>query len=307
MADISICIPVYNYPVEPLIARLSKEITRGSINTEIIMIDDNSKIDIQKVNQQVAEKYSLRYIQLGENIGRSAIRNRFTNYANSDLLLFLDCDVMPESENFIQDYFTEAIEKESVICGGISYAEHCEKNTNLHWKYGRHREAIPAKKRNEKPYCHFLTGNFLIHKKILQQIQFNEELRGYGYEDTLYGVELQKNNVRVKHINLPAEHLKLDDPAAFITKTENALKNLSFLYHLDPYRTLLPQYVKLAKVYNSVKKYKLSGSFYFIYKIVGKKTQIKLINGSTNLHLLDFYKLLFFIALQRQSTKPYLY
>jgi glycosyltransferase involved in cell wall biosynthesis len=305
MTDISICIPVYNFLIEPLVIKLLKEIKTSSISAEIIIIDDSSGIDIQKPNHQAAEKYSFRYIRLEKNIGRSAIRNLFVNYTNADTLLFLDCDVMPVSESFIHDYLTADPGKKIVVCGGISYANHFEKNKKLHWKYGRRREAIPADKRNEKSYCYFLTGNFLIPKKVLQQIHFNEELKGYGYEDTLYAIELERSNIEIKHINLPADHLRLDGANAFIAKTENALQNLFFLYQLDEYKVQLALYIKLVRAYLFLNKYKLTGIAYFTYKIAGKKIKMKLMKGSTNLRLLDLYKLLFFIALVKQGVKPY--
>lgn len=306
MAEISICIPVFNFLIEPLCLKLLKEIKTSSINAEIIVIDDASDAHTQNLNQHTATKYSLKYIQLRKNIGRSAIRNLFTHHAKADLLLFLDCDVMPRSESFVHDYLSAGWQKESVVCGGICYASHFEPATRLHWKYGSHREAVPGNKRSKNPYCHFLTGNVLIPKKILEEIPFDENLRRYGYEDTLYGIELERNKVTLKHVDLPAEHLRLDDPAAFITKTENALQNLFAIYQVEEYRLLLPKYVKLTRTHQILKRYKLTGLVYFTWKISGKKIRRKLINGNTNLRLLDLYKLLFFSMLEKKEiTTPY--
>lgn len=303
MPDISICIPVFNFPVEPLVIKLLSEITNHSVQAEIVIIDDASHAGVRVLNEQLAQKYSLHYIQLNENIGRSAIRNLFTDHTNADVLLFLDCDVMPVSENFVHNYLSADPQKKMVICGGISYAKKAENNKKLHWKFGSSREAISADKRNKHPHRCFLTGSFLLPKNVLQRIRFNEDLEGYGYEDTLYGIELERNDIAIRHIDLPVEHLRLDDAKAFIEKTENALQNLSTLYQNKEYDSLVSQYVRLIRVYNNLKKYKLIFFAYVFYKIRGKRIRRKLMEGNTNLRQLDLYKLLFFIALQK-NTKP---
>src|SRR5213075_1238672 len=132
-----------------------------------IVIDDASEFSFRDLNHSLIQKYGFDYIQLQENIGRSAIRNLFAAHARSLMLLFLDCDVMPVADNFILSYITAADGHKMVICGGISYpAQLVSPGNKLHWEYGREREALPALKRNKHPYRSFLTGNFLVHKEI---------------------------------------------------------------------------------------------------------------------------------------------
>src|SRR5215469_11442754 len=115
MIKVSICIPVFNFDVKPLLQTLLAEIKTYSIGAEIILIDDGSSDDIARSNEQSANELSVTYIRLEKNIGRSAIRNLFMEYAQADQLLFLDCDVMPRSKNFIQNYLNEAGKR--VVCG----------------------------------------------------------------------------------------------------------------------------------------------------------------------------------------------
>jgi len=304
MPDISICIPVFNFPIEPLVVKLFKEITANSLNVEIVIIDDASDIPIRSLNNSLISKYSLNYVQLEENIGQSAIRNRFIFYTASPLLLFLDCDVMPQADNFISEYLAAAGKNKMVVCGGIRYtAEHVLQEKKLHWKYGRNREAIPATARAKKPYSSFLTGNFLVHKQILEQLPFNEALRGYGYEDTVYGIELERNKIVIKHTDITAEHVRMDDADAFISKTENALKNLFGLYQIREYKLLFGRYIKLIRVIHLLEKYKLISPAFFMYKKLAGTIRKRLVNGNTSLRLLDLYKLLFFVSLQKEK-KP---
>jgi glycosyltransferase involved in cell wall biosynthesis len=304
MPTISICIPVYNFSIEPLISKLSNEILVNSIDAEIIAIDDSSDGLFQNMNAGLGKKYPIRYIQLSKNVGRSAIRNLFVKYAQSPLLLFLDCDVMPASSQFISDYLSAVDKNKLVICGGIIYPKNPSSvKEKLHWKYGSVREAVPAARRNKNPYHHFLTSNFLIHRDILEKQFFNEELKGYGYEDTLYGIELKRNEIELKHIELPAEHLKIDTAGEFILKTESAMRNLCQLYKANDYRATLKQHIKLIKVYDMLATLRLRNLVGGMHSSFGEKIRNNILKGNTSLRLLDLYKLLFFSWVQQQEKQ----
>ncbi|MDR1346867.1 MAG: hypothetical protein LBJ63_00315, partial [Prevotellaceae bacterium] len=92
-------------------------------------------------------------------------------------------DENPGSRRYIP-YF-----KPDMICSGgrIYEKEQPRGKKYLHWKYGMRREAIPAEKRGENSNLGFMTCNFLIDKSLLEKNPFNEDLTGYGHEDTLFG------------------------------------------------------------------------------------------------------------------------
>jgi len=184
---ISVCIPVKDFDITPLLNTLSKQ--AKEINAEIIVIDDASAI-LKEKNRETAEKLdNVKYIELEKNIGRSKIRNLFLKYANFDYLLFLDCDSIVSSPKFLKKY-AEIIEKEKpeVVCGGRIYGEKPKaKENQLRWKYSIKYETKPAHIRELTPSESFMTNNFLIRKDILDKIRFNEDLTKYGHEDTLFG------------------------------------------------------------------------------------------------------------------------
>jgi glycosyltransferase involved in cell wall biosynthesis len=301
MPDVSLCIPVYNFSIEPLIAKLSKEILEYAIKAEIVVIDDASDPLFRTTNRLLTEKYPVNYVQLEKNIGRSSIRNLFLLYVKSPLLLFLDCDVMPLDDKFISNYLSATREDPIVVCGGIKYPQELPSEKNkLHWEYGRKRESLPATSRNRNPYSCFLASNFIIPREVFEAIRFNENLKGYGHEDTLFGIELEKKGVRLRHIDNPTEHLKLDTAEEFILKTENALRNLYDLYRSNVYP--LEHYVKLIKANNFLKTLRLSTVASVLYGKFDKGgMRRKLLNGSSDLKLLDWYKLLFFISLKKKK------
>ena len=96
----------------------------------------------------------------------------------------------------------------------------------LRWHYGKEREAIPAEIRNSKKGFIITSNNFLIEKRVFEQIHFREDIKKYGHEDTMLGYDLFKNNKGIYHINNPVEHTGLENSWVFIEKTKLALGNI---------------------------------------------------------------------------------
>ncbi|MBK9012976.1 MAG: hypothetical protein IPM82_02230 [Saprospiraceae bacterium] len=65
-----------------------------------------------------------------------------------------------------------------------------------------------------------MTNNFLIPRQLFLEIQFDETLRQYGHEDTLFGMELARRQVPIVHIDNPLEHIGLEPVDVFLRKTE---------------------------------------------------------------------------------------
>ncbi|HEY0261442.1 MAG TPA: glycosyltransferase family 2 protein, partial [Chitinophagales bacterium] len=224
---ISICIPVYNFDVSRLINELVKQASELNVESEIILIDDCSQKFKEK--NRYFDKLSSRihFYELSENIGRARIRNLFLDYAKFDYLLFLDCDSLVEKNDFLATYF-EVIKQESlVVCGGRVYPkERPERAKLLRWKYGVFRESQTAEVRKLNPNKSFMTNNFLIHKSVFQQIKFDERIRQYGHEDTLFGLALQKKNITITHIENPIVNGDIETNSEFLRKTKESIVSL---------------------------------------------------------------------------------
>src|SRR5690606_24025042 len=136
--------------------------------------------------------------------------------AKFDWLLFLDADTFPSSSNFIQHYLEVFSTKNSVIFGGIEYPKNTTENFSLRHKYGTERESLSLEERLKNPYRSFITMGFAIKKEVFETLKFNEKLSGYGYEDSVFGFELQKNNISLLHIENPIIHLNLETNIEFI-------------------------------------------------------------------------------------------
>jgi len=119
---LSICIPIYNFDVRPLVNALKQQAKQLSDDVEIILIDDCSDFAYKQLNKSAYK--GVQSVELSSNIGRASIRNLFLKYAKNDYLLYLDCDAIIKRENFLETYINEIKNSEAkVICGGRVYDE----------------------------------------------------------------------------------------------------------------------------------------------------------------------------------------
>jgi glycosyltransferase involved in cell wall biosynthesis len=292
---LSICVPVYNFNVYPLINELSIQAKSIQQPVEIIALDDGSTEEFKKQNKSIANLEYVYYEELDKNVGRSKIRNILRDKARSDYLLFLDCDALIPYKDFIAKYIKEIDQisnKESLICGGRTYPkERPTDSTSLHWVWGNKREAFNAERRKVNPYQSFMTNNFIIPKTVLDRNPFNEELSGYGHEDTLLGYEMQKLNIPIIHIDNPVEHIGLEEASVILEKTHQSIKNLLKIYHLTKKDKKFLEISKLLKTYDKTKRYKINKIIRFFFSIFAKPIEHNLKSCNPSIFLFDLYKL----------------
>jgi glycosyltransferase involved in cell wall biosynthesis len=298
---LSICIPIYNFDVNPLVSALGKQMNMLGDDIELILIDDASNESFKEKNEVTCSKYD--YIKLKENIGRSSIRNLFLKYAQFDYLLFLDCDSLIIDDDFLSKYLEELNNKnESVICGGRVYQTKApEANKMLRWKYGVKKESQTANIRKQAPNHSFMTNNFVVRKDLLQNIQFDERLKNYGHEDTLFGFELLKKGIFISHINNPVDNGDIEDNEVFLEKTEKGIENLSIILDNMNQDPQFIDMVTLLKVYSKFGSLHLLWLISLIYLLSGRLIKYTLINGPYCLWAFDFYKLGLLTQIRRKK------
>lgn len=293
---ISICIPIYNFDVQELVRELHSQLED---NSEIILIDDASKENFKKINRSLkCEK--VRYIELEENIGRSKIRNLFIQYTINPYLIFLDCDAKILSKEYLRNY-RKAIDSETqVICGGSVYNSiHPDIKQVLRWKYGTKKESKSAEKRMENPYSSFMTSNFMIKTTLFKSILFDERITQYGHEDTLFGIELEKNRITIQHIQNPVLNDDVDTNEEFIEKTELALASLFQITQFYPDVTLLEKHILLLKIASKVQKWQLKWFFNILYSLFYLSIKKYLLRSKNpSLRVFDVYRLIYFLKIK---------
>lgn len=288
---ISICIPIYNFNVSQLLDELVQQLKKLDAPIELILIDDCSSQKYKKANESSCKKHT--YIQLDENIGRAKIRNLFLEYAQYNHLLFLDCDSLIISKNFLSTYIPSIKEEiNSLICGGRIYDSlKPEKNKLLRWTFGVKRESLSLAERNLHPNKSFMTNNFLISKQLLKEIKFDERISEYGHEDTLFGFELKKKGITIKHIDNPILNGDVEDNTKYLEKTEKGILNLISILDYVNYDKEFIQDVSLLHFYTKLKAKKLTVFIAILFPFLKPFIKKILINGFVSLRLFDFYKL----------------
>ena len=289
---LSILIPTYNYNITRLVTDLHQQAVDTYVDFEIIVLEDGSTLYVEE-NKAVNDFVFCRHIVLKENIGRSAVRNKLADEATFDHLLFIDCDAEVCSPHYVEKYV--AFCKEAcVVIGGTAYDENeNDPRYSLRLAYGRQREARSALERgNEQTYHNFATFNFMISKVLFQKVRFDESIRGYGHEDTLFGHQLHELGIHFIHIENPLIHKGLDDNKTFLRKTEEGVRNLYLLYKTERYPYLVDE-SKLLNTFVRIYKTGLTRLATFAFRVLKPYLQSHLSKPDPSLRLYDCYKILF--------------
>jgi hypothetical protein len=137
-----------------------------------------------------------------------------------------------------------------------------------------------------------MTCNFLIDKSLLEKNPFNEDLTGYGHEDTLFGIQLREKGYSIRQIDNPLIHLGLEDADVFIEKTEKALVNLRKVDKIlqEKYPRSV-EHSSLVRLEKKLRKMHLIPLFAFAFSIFQPLIRMNLSGRYPSLFLFDLYKI----------------
>lgn len=297
---ISILIPTYNYIAYPLAESLAQQAEELGTPCEIIVADDASTNEESKqANRQISKLPYCTFIELEKNIGRASIRNFLAEEAQGEWLLFMDCDGMPPHKDFLKKYHHALTSHPEVqlICGGISHPDTLPSPTvSLRYNYEKAAEKHHTDtKRNERPYASFRTFNFMIQRDTFKQVRFDESFRHYGYEDVLFGIQLQASGFQILHIDNPLVNLDIEPNDIFLKKTEEALRTLS--HQADK----LGNSVHLHHIYLQLRRMGLLPFIRTLYRWTETALRKNLLSDSPRLPYFTFYKLGYYVSLQKKK------
>lgn len=287
---LSVLIPIYNYCARELIEAADALITREAIDAEIIVADDASTSDTGWLDDLRCTN-PLTIWRAPHNLGRSAIRNQLSRLATGTWLWFVDCDTALPPSFSIRRYL-EATSDADVVCGGLTTPDSQPEGSELRYRY-EHADAQrrTAERRSLKPYRQLSTCNLLIKKNVFTDIQFCEDIKQYGYEDALFGVELEQRQVSIRHIDNPIVHLGLERNEEFLRKTEIALTTL---------RSLEGRMNGNSHIQNMaarLTRWHLAPLIKLVFKLFRKSLRSNLLSHSPNLTLFALYKLGYYLSL----------
>ena len=287
---LSVLIPTYNYIALDLIRSLHKQLEHQNIVYEIICFDNGSASKANIKNEEINKIENCHFKALRKDGGRSRIKNLLAEKSSYPWLLFLDSDVLPVAENFIESYIDATkTRNQKVYYGGLKYYDEKPADDKmLRWVYGRERDAVPIAKRSLKPQKYFTAANFLIDKNIFEKIKFDESLLEYGHEDTLFALELKKRNIPIAQIDNPVFHLGLDKSEIFLEKIKKSIDNLNYLCRKGKIEV---DDIKLLKLNDRLNKIKISVAISFLFDKYFERMEINLNSKSPSLFIFDLYRI----------------
>ncbi len=162
---------------------------------------------------------------------------------------------------------------------------------NLRYAYEKRAEdAHKAARRRQHPYADFHTSNFLIARDTMLAHPLDERFRHYGYEDVLFGKQLQAAGVAITHIDNPLVFASFESNADFVAKTEEGLRTLhEFQSDLRGYSRLLDVAARLRPAAPAIR---------LVHRLTGPSQRRALTGRRPPLWLLGCYKLGYFLSLE---------
>lgn len=288
---LSVCIPVKDFDVRPLVEALLIEIHKKNLTVEILIVEDGSNEAGKQLNAALTKEQEVSLFSFEKNKGRSAARNFMAQQAKGEYLLFIDADSVPVSPSYISIYLDQ-LHSNVILSGGTHYSEiHRTKERLLHWKYGMYREIHAALKSNR---VGFQSNNFLIHTATFQTVQFDESLILYGHEDTLFGIMAKAKGITVHGIDNPVIHTGIETNEVFLSKSEEGIRSLlQIIRQKTSYTIDLEKEFRLWATYRKIESYKMTWTL-TLFLFLKHPIRWLLLNFSGPLLLFDFYKLLLF-------------
>ena len=197
---ISIIIPVHNSSLT-LDECLNSIFNSSYKNYEVIVVSDKSTDN----SVDIAKKYKTKVIELSQNRGPAAARNKGSEEAQGEILLFLDSDVIinKDSLNLIIDKFQ--IDEINAIQGIYSHQPNYKcVATQFYQSY----LCYYVWAENKKYVSTLVTGCFAVRKKIFNKLNgFDVNIENPSCEDEKFGYSLIENGYKIPILrNLQVVH-----------------------------------------------------------------------------------------------------
>jgi len=262
-AIISICIPAYQDSADALLASLVR--MDGAAQCTLLIFDDGSGDDdlTRRLAQQILRYPGpARLITAAHNAGRAHARNRLTALAETRWTLFLDADMRPDDDDFLNRYLdaAAACDGPALIPGGFSLRHaNPTAQTRLHAAQSLASECLNAQARAAEPGRYVFTSNLLVHRDILDAVQFDDGFSGWGWEDVDWGLRIAAD-YPVHHIDNPATHLGLDSDADLMRKYASSGPNFARAVERHPQVLKATALYKAARTLSRLPGKRLIGS-----------------------------------------------
>lgn len=297
--NLSVLITNYNIDCSKLISSLHNQLTScQELKWELIVIDDCSPND-STLAANIATACSLtgcRYIVNDRNEGAAVCRNRLSQIAEGEWLIFIDGDAcVGDNYEFIDKYW-KSRHRADVVVGGLKHPREIPtSNCTLRFKYEKAADKLRSvEDRSKNPYDKFTAFNIMVRKEIFNTIRFDETCTEYGYEDALFGIELKEKSISICHIDNTLVHTGLDSNESFLRKTDVALKTL---FNLQKQGKMTGE-SRIGKATETLERLKTDKLYALLFRLTSNIIRQNLLSHCPSLFLFSLYKLGKFIEIK---------
>lgn len=199
---ISILIATYNRSnnLYDIIKILEKQ-TMLNDQYEIIITDSFSSDDTRDVVLELQKEYTnIVYKQDCKNILANK-RNEGIKLARSSIIVFMDDDVYPSSEGFIENHYRANIDNhDTFFCGQIRFDPILVKQSN-YFKFRDDQHLKDDSIGIDLPYNKIVVMNLSFKKEFIDKVGYvDERFINYGCEDTEFGYRIVNNGFRLRYL-----------------------------------------------------------------------------------------------------------
>ena len=188
----SVVVPSYN--VEHVIDKCLESLLNQDYPQEklsVIVVDDKSTDETLKIVNNNKNINRIKIIKHFKNRGLSAARNSGIKASNSEIVGFLDSDMVVKSD--WASIFANELSNDGVAAcmGGMKLAESLIENKLDKFLYNPKRGVLKHGENEPIRFKWFLLNNSAVKRKAIDEIgYFDETITSYGGEDTDFAIRL---------------------------------------------------------------------------------------------------------------------
>lgn len=225
---LSVLIPYYRDDPAELLSSLTRQIGTKS-DIEILLYDDGTgDVDLNARLCAVVKAAGapVHLLIAKHNQGRAFARNCLTEHARADWVLFLDADMRPVTDHFLEDYH-KLIKAEAadIIFGGFEVPSAVEDpQRELHRAFSEISDCLTLQARQDRGPQYVCSSNLCVRKTVLDTEGFDPKFTGWGWEDSEWAARTAARFSLI-HADIPALHLGLETTDTLLRRFKDSGPN----------------------------------------------------------------------------------
>jgi glycosyltransferase involved in cell wall biosynthesis len=201
---VSVVIPTFNRK-EVLVKAIKAHLAQSAIDQikEILVVDDGSTDGTDRAVSALAAQAPFPLRRLYQrNRGQAAARNLGISEATGEIILFADDDIIPAADLLAEhlQWHDRHPERGAAVLGFVEWSPEVRPTPFMKWLGldGPLFAYAHFAGKTELDFRAFYTCNLSLKTQLLRATgAFDEDFKGYGFEDAELGYRLQKNGMRL--------------------------------------------------------------------------------------------------------------